>query len=113
MGPKIRELIQASATVDTLREAAMAMGMTKLGVSGIKKIERGVTTIEEVLKAVHEKEELTAICPHCSRTVSLDFKDCPYCNKPMVPTCKSCNRILQPDWVVCPYCRTNLKPEKQ
>jgi type IV pilus assembly protein PilB len=111
MGPKLRELIQASATIDTLREAAMAMGMTTLGVSGIKKIEMGVTTIEEVLKAVHEKEELTTICPHCGKNVSLDFRDCPYCNKPMVPTCSSCNKIVQPDWVVCPYCRTNLKPD--
>jgi type IV pilus assembly protein PilB len=111
MGPKLRELIQSSATVDTLREAAMAMGMSTLGISGMKKIERGVTTIEEVLKAVHEKEELTTICPHCGKNVSLDFKDCPYCNKPMIPTCSSCNKIVQPDWVVCPYCRTNLKPE--
>jgi type IV pilus assembly protein PilB len=112
VGPKIRELIQSSASVDTLREAAMAMGMTKLGVSGIKKIEEGITTIDEVLRAVHEKEELTTICPHCGKTVSLDFRDCPYCNKPMVPICSRCNRIVQPEWVVCPYCRNNLKPEK-
>jgi type IV pilus assembly protein PilB len=111
VGPKIRELIQSSATADTLREAAMAMGMTTLGISGMKKIERGVTTIEEVLKAVHEKEELTTVCPHCSKTVSLDFKDCPYCKNPIVPTCGSCTRIVQPDWVVCPYCRNSLKPE--
>jgi len=111
VGPKIRELIQSSATADTLREAAMAMGMTTLGISGMKKIERGVTTIEEVLKAVHEKEELTTVCPHCGKTVSLDFKDCPYCKNPIVPTCSSCKRIVQPDWVVCPYCRNSLKPE--
>lgn len=111
VGPKIRELIQSSATADTLREAAMAMGMTTLGISGMKKIERGVTTIEEVLKAVHEKEELTTVCPHCGKTVSLDFKDCPYCKNPIVPTCTSCKRIVQPDWVACPYCGNSLKPE--
>jgi len=111
VGPKIRELIQSSATADTLREAAMAMGMTTLGMSGMKKIERGVTTIEEVLKAVHEKEELTTVCPHCGKTVSLDFKDCPYCQNPIVPQCSSCKKIVQPDWVVCPYCRNSLKPE--
>ncbi len=111
IGPKIRELIQSSATADTLREAAMAMGMTTLGISGMKKIERGVTTIEEVLKAVHEKEELTTVCPHCGKTVSLDFKDCPYCKNPIVPTCTSCKRIVQPDWVACPYCGNSLKPE--
>jgi len=112
MGPKIRELIQSSATADTVREAAMAMGMNTLGMSGIKKIEMGITSIEEVLKAVHEKEELTTICPHCGKNVSLDFRDCPYCNKPLVPMCSKCNRIVQPEWVVCPYCRNNLKPER-
>ena len=111
VGPKIRELIQSSATADTLREAAMAMGMTTLGISGLKKIEMGITSIEEVLKAVHQKEELTTICPNCGKAVSLDFKDCPYCKKPLIPMCSSCKRIVQPDWVVCPYCRNNLKPE--
>ncbi len=111
LGPKIRELIQTSSSSDTLREAAMAMGMTTLGISGLKKIEQGVTTIEEVLKAVHQKEELTTICPHCTKTVSLDFKDCPYCKNPIIPVCNSCKRIVQPDWVACPYCRNNLKPE--
>ena len=111
IGPQIRELIQSSATADTLREAAMAMGTPTLGMSGMKKIEMGATTIEEVLKAVHEKEELTTVCPHCAKTVSLDFKDCPYCKNPIVPTCGSCKRIVQPDWVVCPYCRNSLKPE--
>ena len=111
MGPKIRELIQSSGTADTLREAAMAMGMTTLGISGMKKIEMGITTIEEVLRAVHEKEELTTVCRYCAKNISLDFKDCPYCKNPVVPTCTSCNRIAQPDWLVCPYCRNDLKPE--
>ncbi len=110
IGPKIREIIQSSGTSDTLREAAMAMGMTTLGISGMKKIEMGITTIEEVLKAVHEKEELTTICPSCGKTVSLDFKDCPYCKKPLIPICSSCKRIAQPDWVACPYCGNSLKP---
>ncbi|MGD2125205.1 MAG: ATPase, T2SS/T4P/T4SS family [Desulfobacteraceae bacterium] len=112
MSRKIRELTQASATADELREAAMATGMTTLGVSGLDKIEKGITTIDEVLKAVQQKEELTTICPYCGKGVSLDFKDCPYCKKPLVPTCGSCERIVQPEWVVCPYCRNDLKPER-
>ena len=63
---------------------------------------------DEVLKAVQQKEELTTLCPHCARGVSLDFRDCPYCRRPLVPTCNSCERIVQPDWVVCPYCRHDL-----
>jgi type IV pilus assembly protein PilB len=109
MGRKIRDLVQAGASADEIRDAAIATGMTTLGVSGLHKIEAGITTIDEVLKAVQEKEELTTICPHCGKGVSLDFRDCPYCSKTMVPTCESCGRIVQPDWVICPYCRQELE----
>ncbi|MBW2103085.1 MAG: Flp pilus assembly complex ATPase component TadA [Deltaproteobacteria bacterium] len=109
MGHKLRELVQARATADTLREAAMATGMTTLGISGLRKIRLGVTTIEEVLKAVHQKEELTTICANCGKPVSLDFKDCPFCRKPIVPNCEGCGRIVQPEWIVCPYCTHDLR----
>jgi len=112
MSRKLRELTQNGASADQLREAAMAMGMTTLGISGLKKIEMGITTIDEVLKAVQQKEELTTICPYCGKGVSLDFKDCPYCKKPLVPTCRGCSRIVHPEWVVCPYCRNDLKSEE-
>jgi type IV pilus assembly protein PilB len=107
-GRKVRELIQSGASADLLREAAVATGMTTLGVSGLKKIEMGITTIDEVLKAVQQKEELTTVCPQCGKSVSLDFRDCPYCKKPLVPTCHECGRIVQQEWVVCPYCRAGL-----
>jgi type II secretory ATPase GspE/PulE/Tfp pilus assembly ATPase PilB-like protein len=111
VGYKIRELIQSEATADSLREAAMATGMTTLGYSGLQKIQQGITTIEEVLRAVYQKEELTTICSNCGKPVSLDFKDCPFCKNPLVPTCNSCNRIVQPEWLVCPYCRHDLRPD--
>jgi type IV pilus assembly protein PilB len=111
MSRKVRELIMSGASADQLREAAMATGMTTLGNSGLRKIEMGITTIDEVLKAVQQKEELTTVCPHCGKGVSLDFKDCPYCKRPLVPTCGGCGRIVQPDWVVCPHCRNDLKLE--
>jgi type II secretory ATPase GspE/PulE/Tfp pilus assembly ATPase PilB-like protein len=108
MGHKMRELIQASASIDMIREAAMATGMTTLGISGLKKVEMGITTLDEVLKAVQQKEELTTICPSCGKNVSLDFRDCPFCKSPLVPSCSACGRIAQPEWVVCPYCRNDL-----
>jgi type IV pilus assembly protein PilB len=111
MGRKVRDLVQSGASSDEIRDAAMATGTTTLGISGLKKIELGITTIDEVLKAVQEKEELTSICPHCGKGVSLDFRDCPFCNKPMVPTCTECERIVQADWVVCPFCRHELTSE--
>jgi type IV pilus assembly protein PilB len=111
VGHKIRDLVQSGASVDIIRDAALATGMTTLGFSGLEKIRAGITTIEEVLRAVYQKEEITTICSHCGKAVSLDFKDCPFCKKSLVPTCASCKRIVQPDWIVCPHCRNDLKPE--
>jgi len=108
MGHKVRELINREESSDLIREAAMATGMTTLGMSGLKKIEAGITTLEEVLKAVQQKEELTSICPSCGKGVSLDFRDCPYCKRPLVPSCGSCGRITQREWVVCPHCGNSL-----
>ena len=109
IGRQIRELIQAGASTDLIREAALATGMTTLGRSGLKKIEMGITTIDEVLKAVQAKETLHTVCSHCGKGVNLDFRDCPFCKKPLITTCSSCGRIAQPEWVVCPYCRNDLK----
>ena len=111
MGHKIRELVQSGANADTIREAAMVTGMTTLGFSGLEKIRTGITTIEEVMKAVYQKEEeLTTICSHCGKAVRLDFRDCPFCKHPLVTTCSSCDCIVQPDWMVCPYCADYLRP---
>jgi type II secretory ATPase GspE/PulE/Tfp pilus assembly ATPase PilB-like protein len=111
MGYKIRELIQTGAGVDNIRDAASVTGMTTLGFSGLEKIRNGITTIEEVLRAVYQKEEMTTICSHCGKAVSIDFRDCPFCKNSLVPTCVSCGRIVEAEWLVCPYCRNDLESE--
>ena len=111
MGYKIRELVQTGASVDNIRDAASVTGMTTLGFSGLEKIRNGITTIEEVLRAVYQKEEMTTICSHCGKAVSIDFRDCPFCKNSLVPTCGSCGRIVEAEWLVCPYCRNDLEPE--
>jgi type IV pilus assembly protein PilB len=50
MSSTLRKLIMAEASTDDLREAAIREGMLTLRMDGLKKIERGVTTIEEVIK---------------------------------------------------------------
>ena len=50
MNSTIRKLIMQEASTDELREAAIAEGMLTLRMDGIKKLERGVTTLEEVMK---------------------------------------------------------------
>jgi type IV pilus assembly protein PilB len=50
MSSAIRKLIMQDAGTDELREAAIGEGMLTLRMDGIKKLERGVTTLEEVMK---------------------------------------------------------------
>lgn len=50
----IRELILREATVGEVRKKAIEDGMTSMFEDGLDKVERGVTTIEEILRVVNE-----------------------------------------------------------
>lgn len=50
----IRELILREATVGEVRKKAIEEGMTTMFEDGLDKVERGVTTIEEILRVVNE-----------------------------------------------------------
>jgi len=50
MSPALRRLILQSASVADIRDQAVEDGMLTLRMDGIKKVERGVTTLEEVVK---------------------------------------------------------------
>ena len=46
----IRKAIMSATGTDELRELAIEEGMLTLRMDGLKKIEKGVTTLDEVLK---------------------------------------------------------------
>jgi type IV pilus assembly protein PilB len=50
MTPALRKMIMAAAGTDELREQAIKEGMLTLRMDGMKKVERGITTLEEVVK---------------------------------------------------------------
>jgi type IV pilus assembly protein PilB len=50
LSPELRRMILRGASVAELRDQAVADGMLTLRMDGMKKIERGVTTLEEVVK---------------------------------------------------------------
>jgi type IV pilus assembly protein PilB len=50
MSTKLRKAIMAEAGTDELRDAALEEGMLTLRMDGLKKVERGITTLEEVVK---------------------------------------------------------------
>jgi type IV pilus assembly protein PilB len=50
LSPELRRMILRGASVADLRDQAVSEGMLTLRMDGMKKIERGVTTLEEVVK---------------------------------------------------------------
>jgi type IV pilus assembly protein PilB len=54
LSPELRRMILRGASVAEMRDQAVAEGMLTLRMDGLKKIERGVTTLEEVVKETSE-----------------------------------------------------------
>ena len=50
MSPALRRDIMHEASTDELRDIALDEGMLTLRMDGLKKVERGITTLEEVVK---------------------------------------------------------------
>jgi type IV pilus assembly protein PilB len=50
MSSDIRKLIMQEASADELRDLAIEEGMLTLRMDGLKKLEKGLTTLEEVMK---------------------------------------------------------------
>jgi len=50
MSPEVRRMVLRGASVADMRDMAVTEGMLTLRMDGIKKIEKGVTTLEEVVK---------------------------------------------------------------
>jgi type IV pilus assembly protein PilB len=50
LSPELRRMILRGASAAELQEHAVTEGMLTLRMDGIKKIERGITTLEEVVK---------------------------------------------------------------
>jgi type IV pilus assembly protein PilB len=50
LSPELRRLILRGGSVAEIRDLAVTEGMLTLRMDGMKKVERGVTTLEEVVK---------------------------------------------------------------
>jgi type IV pilus assembly protein PilB len=54
LSPELRRMILRAASVAEIRDQAVVEGMLTLRMDGMKKIERGITTLEEVVKETAE-----------------------------------------------------------
>jgi type II secretory ATPase GspE/PulE/Tfp pilus assembly ATPase PilB-like protein len=57
MDHALRELAFQKAAYPKLRKQAISSGMTTLQEDGVRKVLRGTTTVDEILKLTHETKE--------------------------------------------------------
>jgi type IV pilus assembly protein PilB len=57
MSSKLRKAVMAEASTDDLRDQALEEGMLTLRMDGLKKVERGITTLDEIVKETSVKSE--------------------------------------------------------
>jgi len=108
LSQKIKEAIATDASENQIRQLAVAEGMTTLPNAGVKVLMNGITTVDEVLRAIQTDEDFGSLCPACGAILGSGFIACPQCGKKLIETCPSCSKTLDAEWSYCPYCANKL-----
>ena len=82
--------------------------MTTLPNAGVKVLMSGVTTVDEVLRAIQTDEDFGSLCPACGSVLGSGFIACPQCGKKLIETCPGCSKTVDAGWSYCPYCTDKL-----
>lgn len=109
---EIKQLINTAASESELFRAARWAGMKPLIEDGWAKINRGLTSAEEVLRVLGPQNTLEVKCPHCNVNLRERHRYCPFCAGRIILQCAHCGCYLEPDWKACPDCATRV-PEAQ
>ncbi|MEO8604225.1 MAG: ATPase, T2SS/T4P/T4SS family, partial [bacterium] len=99
----LARLIESRASESAVRQQAIDDGMIPLARSAQRAVLDGVTTPDEVLRAI-DVVAAEPHCPACDRLIDERFAVCPHCTTPLRLSCVSCQKALQPGWQACPYC---------
>ena len=105
--PAIRELILAGAPSDDIREAAAAAGMTPLAVDAWRKVEAGLTTLNEVRPLLALLADDARSCRSCGGRVARDHLFCPLCGGELRRRCR-CGAVARVHWRFCGACGEGL-----
>jgi type IV pilus assembly protein PilB len=105
----MRRLLESDAPIDAIRAAAGAAGAT-LADAARGLLEQGITTPEQVRRAVPDLPEGRSVCGQCGAPVSSGYSACPHCGALLGGACVHCGRALQPGWNFCPFCARAAEP---
>lgn len=103
----IRELILQGAPSDVIREAAAGAGMTPLPLDAWRKVEAGLTTLEEVRPFLTLLSEASSACHSCRAPLSPGHVFCPLCGGTVSRRCP-CGAEARPHWRFCGGCGARL-----
>jgi type IV pilus assembly protein PilB len=103
--PTIRDIITKEGTEEAILKVGLDSGMRYMSEDGIDKINRGITTIEELFRVIYMRDDDTVnICPSCGESTRQDYPNCPFCGYSFVSKCSQCGEIRDPKWKFCPHC---------
>ena len=85
----VRAIIRNSGNVDEIRNSAVSNGMRLMQEDAMDKILSGVTTLEEILRAVPTENVSFPECQRCNERILPLFKYCPHCGAKNAPLAKA------------------------
>jgi type II secretory ATPase GspE/PulE/Tfp pilus assembly ATPase PilB-like protein/FixJ family two-component response regulator len=104
MNDDFRHLIGVDYKESDLLNLARTNGMRTLLEDGLEKVQRGWTTLEEIVRVIGPTIRLERSCEACGKNIDSKFLFCPHCGSFRHNCCKSCHMPLEEVWKICPFC---------
>ncbi len=104
MNDDFRQLIGIDYKESDLLNLARTNGMRTLLEDGLEKVQRGWTTLEEIVRVIGPTVRLERSCEACGKNIDSKFLFCPHCGSFRHNCCKSCHMPLEEVWKICPFC---------
>ena len=110
---KMKELEIAETTPEILAKKYEAQAYKDALQTSKTQDVRVVTGVEQPPKPAAPTTQLPngqpLNCPECGKSISPEFKICPYCGNRFEPNlCPSCGKEVEKDFALCPYCGTKF-----
>ncbi|MFZ5876465.1 MAG: ATPase, T2SS/T4P/T4SS family [Nitrospirota bacterium] len=103
---ELREQIAANAHEQSLRMTALRSGMVSLLAAGLAKAREGLTSLEELGRALEPDDGAPPVCETCGKIRPGPTRYCPFCGTQARGSCPGCGDALAPTWSHCASCGT-------
>jgi type II secretory ATPase GspE/PulE/Tfp pilus assembly ATPase PilB-like protein len=102
--PRVRQIVARNFSEGELSQVVREEGMRTLLETGVDKAEKGLTSLEEILRVLGPQESHIINCPKCHSVAGDGDNYCPQCGEFLMQSCPACGRSLESEWKFCPGC---------